>query len=169
MRQGDMIAHHTATLPGIAAIPTRKAIARMQRFKQRAGPFLLLAADAATALRLARFFPPQLRRLARSCWPGPITLVFPARPGLPPACYQRGHIAVRVDAEACCRLLARKAGGLLLSTSLNRRGRPPLKLSRQQTFRLHRHLDGRLLAGQSSGKASRIIRVHRDRIRILRT
>jgi len=163
-----MIAHHTATVPGVAVQPTSAALRHMQRFKQRQGPFLLLAADTSTALKLARYIPPMLRRLARQSWPGPVTLVFPARPGLPQACYQRGYIAVRVDPSPQCCLLARLCGGLIVSASLNRRHQPTMALTHTRTMRLHRHLSGRMLSGQAAGVPSRILCVRHHRVVVLR-
>jgi len=158
---GGMIAHNTATLAGVAALPTPEGLARIQRFKQRRGPFLLLAADRATALRWARFKTPLLRHMAKTVWPGPTTLVFAGKPGLPAPCYRHGEIAVRVDASPECRRLARLAGGLLVSASLNRRGKPPASLNRRLALRLHRHLQGRLVSGVSRGQPSRIVRLRR--------
>ena len=133
-------------MPGAAALPRPDALRRLQRFKGRRGPFLLLTADVRAALRLARRRPPSLRRMMREHWPGPVTLAFPARPGLPDACLRRGRVAVRVDAYAGVRCLCRLAGGLLVSTSLNRRGRPTEMPSRRLRWRWRRHLDGTLPA-----------------------
>ena len=70
--------------------------------------------------------PPAFRLLAHF-WPGPLTLILPARPDLPPlltggtgaiGVRQPGHILV-------CRLLA-ALGFPVTGTSANRSGRPPL-------------------------------------------
>ncbi len=163
-----MIAHHTATLPGVAVQATSSALRQMQRFKQRKGPFLLLAADISAALKLARYIPQVLRRTARQAWPGPVTLVFPGKPGLPSACYQRGCVAVRVDASSQCRLLARLCGGYIVSASLNRRRQPPMRLDHARAMRLHRHIRGRILSGHATGTPSRILRIRRNHTSILR-
>jgi len=168
LRRGGMIAHHTATLPGVAVCPEASTLQQLQRFKQRSGPFLLLAADTSTALKLARYISPILRRMARQSWPGPLTLVFPAKPGLPQACYRQGCIAVRVDPSPQCRLLARLCGGLIVSASLNRRRQAPMQLNHARIMRLHRHLSGRILSGQAAGTPSRILRIRRNRMTVLR-
>ncbi len=163
LRCGGVLAHHTATLPGVAASPySASAIRRMQRFKQRRGPFLLLADSAHTALRLARWYSPALRRLARQSWPGPVTLLFAARPGLPACCYQRGALAVRVDAATQVRQLAAASGGLLLSSSLNRRAAAPRSPGLKTRMRLHRFLGGTLAGGAPAGEASTIVRIWRN-------
>ncbi len=148
IRRGGLLAHATGTVAGVAADPfNRQAMRRLMHFKGRCGPFLLLAASPRDALRLAARRPASLRRLMRERWPGPVTLVYPATPrprGLPlsTACVARGRIAARVDADDATRLLCRLCGGLLASSSLNRRGRPTLAPDRRLRWRWHRHLDG---------------------------
>jgi len=158
--RGGLIAHHTATLPGVAAAPlSPKSVARLIHFKQRSGPFLLLADSMATAISLARYCTPELRRLARSVWPGPVTLVFAGKPGLPACCYRNGCLAVRVDAGIQTRQLAAACGGLLISSSLNRKGNSPAQSGRMFFMRSHRFLGGCLNGKAGSGKASTMVRV----------
>lgn len=158
LRTGGLVAHGTATVPGVAAHPeSRRAMIRLQRFKGRKGPFLLLADCRHTAACWARYFTPALRQAMRRDWPGTTTLVFAGRPGLPQACYQRGNIAVRVDAHASSRLLSRYAGGLLISSSLNRRGGPIAAPSRRLRWRWRRYLAACLVAGGSISRPSRLL------------
>jgi L-threonylcarbamoyladenylate synthase len=169
LRQGGIIAHETATSPGIAANPrSRKSVQRLQRFKQRQGPFLLLADSTTTAMSLARFVSPKLRKLASQCWPGPVTLVFAARPGLPEACYRHSTLAVRVDADVATRRMAKCCGGLLLSSSLNRRAGAVRSAERKLHMRWHRHLDARISASTAQGRPSSIIQIRRNHCIIIR-
>jgi len=164
-----VIAHHTSTLPGVAAAANNlKAAARLVGFKQRRGPFLLLADQAATAARLVRYFSPALRRQMHAVWPGPVTLVFPARPGLPACCYHKGLVAVRVDGSLQTRQLARTSGGLLLSSSLNRRGKAARQPDRQLHLQFHRYLTGRIKGAPAAGKASSIIRIRGNHSTVIR-
>jgi len=122
LRLGGLVAHQTSTVPGIAASAiSKQGIKKAQRFKQRQGPFLLLADCLSTALKQAIYIPTALRKLADTSWPGAVTLVFPARQYLHSACYKKRTIAVRVDADVETRRLAQICGGLMLSSSLNRR------------------------------------------------
>ncbi|WP_238701158.1 L-threonylcarbamoyladenylate synthase [Mariprofundus erugo] len=163
LRQGALIAHHTATLPGIAAcVHQPKAVRQLIRFKQRPGPFLLLADSIRTAAGLARYFSPELRRRMRNSWPGPVTLVFAGRPGLPACCYQHGFVAVRVDASRQTRQLAAASGSLLASSSLNRRGGAHQQPGRQYQMRLHRYIHGRVCGHTAAGRGSTIIRIRRN-------
>jgi len=167
LRGGGAIAHVTSTLPGIAALPDTAGMMRVQRLKGRRGPFILLAADRKSAERLLRYRSPLLRHAMRHYWPGDATLIVPARPGLPKALYRKGAIAVRVDGDAATRRLCRLCGGLLLSSSLNRRGKPTCRPSRRLRWRWQRYLDG-WLPGRGSGKASRILRLRTGRWQQLR-
>jgi len=161
--RGGCVAHATATLPGIAADPRHQlAIQRLQCFKQRQGPFLLLADSMATALRQARYISPTLRKLARSSWPGAVTLIVPAKPGFHRVCYEKSNMAIRVDSSAQTRILAKSCGGLLLSSSLNRKGQRCCLPGRKTQLRFHAFLKGRLTNESSSGEASKIMRVRRN-------
>jgi len=169
LRRGGMIAHVTATLPGVAVAPQLSlAVSRLSHFKQRSGPFLLLADSVGRALSLARYCSPMLRRIARHNWPGPVTLVFAGKPGLPPCCYRRGKLAVRVDASLQTRQLAAACGGLLLSSSLNRKGHAPSQPGLRLKMRSHRYLAGCLGGVACSGKASTIMRIWRNDSTIIR-
>ncbi|HXH73252.1 MAG TPA: Sua5/YciO/YrdC/YwlC family protein, partial [Mariprofundaceae bacterium] len=127
-----------------------------------------LADSERRALRLATRVRPTLRKLVRGIWPGPVTLVFQAVPGLPRCCYRQGKIAVRVDADRETRRLAKLAGGLLLSSSLNRRSGRTAVPGRKLHLRWHRHLSTCLPGGSGSGKASKIILIHGEEIRPIR-
>ncbi|MDQ6981701.1 MAG: Sua5/YciO/YrdC/YwlC family protein [Mariprofundus sp.] len=169
LRQGGLIAHHAATLAGVVAHPgSRRSIEKLHQFKQRTGPFLLLADSMATAMSLSRYCSPELRRRARAAWPGPVTMVFVGKPGLPACCYQHGKLAVRVDASLQTRQLAAACGGLVVSSSLNRRGAASLQPGLKCSMRMHRLLRMCLTGAPSSGKASSIMRVWRNNSTIIR-
>ncbi|GAV20216.1 L-threonylcarbamoyladenylate synthase [Mariprofundus micogutta] len=163
VRQGGLIAHYTDTLPGIAAHPRlKKSIQSLCRFKQRQGPFLLLADSIQTATKQIRFFSPALRRLIKTSWPGPVTIIVQAKPGLSKQCYNKASMAIRVDASMQTRQLAHACGGLLLSSSLNRRSKGSMIPDRKNQYRLHRLLRNRLAGDAGTGKASTILRVWRN-------
>ena len=163
LHRGGIIAHHTATLPGVAASPRQAgSVNKLVSFKQRHGPFLLLADSLRSATALIRFYSPHLRRLIRESWPGPVTLIVPAKPGLNPICYRQSRVAVRVDASLQTRQLAAASGGLILSSSLNRRGGSTAKPERRLRMRWHRHLDTVLQGPAGTGKASVLLRVWRN-------
>ncbi|RMH52298.1 MAG: translation factor [Zetaproteobacteria bacterium] len=172
LRRGGLLAHQTATLPGIAALPGHpRALARLRRFKQRPGPFLLLHDGSLRArIRLRRWIAWR-RRTARR-WlhhpPADATLLLPAGGRTPVGAAWRGAIALRRADDPPTLALLGRAGGLLFSSSLNRRGRPPAMIDRHQARRLHRAAI-RLLPGPTgSGRPSRIIDLRGRRPRRLR-
>jgi len=171
LQKGGLLAHQTGTVAGIAAHPKQaKAIKKMQRFKQRKGPFLLLASSKSTALSQARYITPTLRKLAKDSWPGPVTLIFPAKPKYSQACYNKGFMAVRVDTDSESRRLAGMCGGLLLSSSLNRRGKPIMEMNHQLSRRFSAWLDACLASENdvSLNVPSRIYHVLHSGVKCLR-
>ncbi|MDQ6978375.1 MAG: Sua5/YciO/YrdC/YwlC family protein [Ghiorsea sp.] len=170
LRQGGLIAHQTSTLAGIAAdVRCNKGVRKAQSFKQRQAPFLLLASSVGLALKQAVYITPTLRKLAKDVWPGAVTLVFKANKHLNPACYQSGYIAVRVDSDKQTRQLAKACGGLLLSSSFNRKAKATIFLHCQQRYRLKRHLSCVLSHHhQGSSQASKIFKITGHRVQQLR-
>jgi len=170
LRKGGVIAHQTSTLAGIAAsVRCPAAMLRVQAFKRRTAPFLLLADSMRTALGQAVYIPPKLRKLAKASWPGAVTLVFRAKKRLHPACYQQGCIAVRVDADKQTRQLAKACGGLMLSSSFNRKGKAVMPLLQRTRFRHHQYIQAVLPGRQeAAGKASKIYKITAKAVKQLR-
>jgi len=159
LRGGQLLAHHTATLPGVAALPEHPvALARLRRFKQRQSPFLILISPTLRsrldARRWITWRSPTMRQWIRRCWPGTTTLLLPATLRAPSAAQHHGVIALRmVDDPATQRLLVR-CGGTLYSSSLNRQGGTPRMLAP----RLRRRWNIITLQGScGSGQPSSII------------
>jgi len=169
LQQGRLVAHNTSTIAGVAASPfCPKAVRKLQQFKQRQGPFVLVADSIRTAVRHTRYLPPPLRRAMRQAWPGNTTLVVPGRPGLPRTCYARGRIALRVDADTTCRRLAALSGGLILSSSLNRRGDNVQTPDWRLRMHWHRHIDGVIYGEKQSNTPSTLLLWKKDHFHTLR-
>lgn len=128
LRRGEVIAYPTETFYGLGALAADgAAVERLLRAKSRPDgkPLPLLGADLAQLEAVARFSPLALR-LAAAFWPGPLTLVLPARPGLHPALTGGGGtVGLRVTSGEVAAALARAAGGALVATSANPAGQPP--------------------------------------------
>jgi len=104
------------TIYGIVGIdPEADAGIRKLKGRGENKPFLRLVADASWVRALTGAEAPA--RLSRH-WPGPLTLVLPAAAG--------GTLALRVPATPWLRELVAGLGRPLLSTSVNRSGRPAL-------------------------------------------
>jgi len=171
LQQGRLLAHPTSTVPGIAANPQRHAaIQRLQTFKQRQTPFLLLAASKKTVFQQCRYITRPLRAMLRQHLETSVTLILPTKRQLPSSCQKRGYIAIRLDANHETRRLAQACGGLLLSSSFNRRGKPILNLSPVIRMRLSRHITCILQQGEShtSLQASKIYTLSKQGIQQLR-
>lgn len=121
---GDLLIYPTDTLyaiGGLYADPEVSARVRLAKRRDDAKGLPLIAGDAAQARSLCAAWPEAANVLAGRFWPGPLTLVLPARDGLPAALTAGlGTVAVRVPALLLARALC--ARGPLVSTSANRSG-----------------------------------------------
>src|SRR5437879_393520 len=82
LREGEVVVYPTETFYGIAVDAfAPAALERIFAIKGRdsAKTIALIAHDAAEAFAIAREVPEIARRLADAFWPGPLTLVLPAR------------------------------------------------------------------------------------------
>ncbi len=127
--RGGLVCMPTETTYGIAAdIAQPAALAALVELKGRAAnaPFALVVADIAEARALASPWPESAEALARAHWPGPLTLVVPARPGLPAELVgPGGGVGVRISNHPVANGLANAVGGPITATSANPSGRPP--------------------------------------------
>ena len=132
LRAGGVVAYATDTLYGLGVDPSNaRAVEQLYRIKGRAvdQAIPLIAASLAQVEASAGTLAPLARRLAERCWPGPLTLVVPAWPGLADGVHGGTKtVAVRVPAHAVARALAAGLGGPITSTSANRSGEPPTAL-----------------------------------------
>ncbi len=123
---GGVIAYPTDTLYGLAVDPRNdRAIDRLFEMKGRAAdqPIPLIAADINQVEGAVARLTPLGRRLAARFWPGPLTLVLEALPGISPRIHGgSGTIAVRVPDHAVARLLAGRCPAAITSTSANLSG-----------------------------------------------
>ena len=127
LRAGGLVAYPTDTLYGLAVDPrSAEAVHRLFEVKGRhAGHAVpLIAADIAQAAEAARF-DDRARRVAAAFWPGPLSIVLPAREAV------RGEllgsdrtIAVRVADHPVARALAEGLGFCITATSANLTGQP---------------------------------------------
>jgi L-threonylcarbamoyladenylate synthase len=129
LRADELVIYPTETFYGIAADPaSSRAMARIFALKARAPdqPIALIAADPASAFALTDEVPPLARRLATVFWPGPLTLVLPARRGLHEAVLGPDGVGVRVSSHPIARALAAAFGRPITATSANLSGQPPI-------------------------------------------
>ncbi len=123
-RAGGIIAFPTDTLYGVAVDGRNPvAVQRVFQVKRRPldKPLPLLIADATEAPALSRddYITPGARRLMAHFWPGALTILLPAKPGLVEGTHGGGKVAVRAPNHPVARALLRAFGGPLATTSAN--------------------------------------------------
>lgn len=131
LRAGEVVVYPTETFYGIGADAfAPAALERIFAIKGReaAKTIALIAHDSAAAFAVVREVPQYARELARAFWPGPLTLVMPAREGLPAALIgPDGGVGVRVSSHPVARALAQGLGRAITATSANRSGAAPAR------------------------------------------
>ncbi len=172
LRRGGIVAYPTETFYGLGALARdAAAVDRLARVKGRPDgkPLPLLAADLAQVEEVA-LLGAAAARLADAFWPGPLTLVLPARPGLPEAVTAgTGTVGIRVSGSETARALARAAGGAIVSTSANLSGEPPPSAPGELAPALASRLDAVLDGGRTpGGLPSTVVAVEGDRLRLVR-
>jgi L-threonylcarbamoyladenylate synthase len=170
---GEAIVYPTETFYalGVDALSS-DALERLFAIKGRepGKPVALIAADSAMAFAVAREIPAQARVLAEAFWPGPLTLILPAREGIPSALIgDDGGVGVRVSSHPIARALAAGLQRPLTATSANLAGEPPAvePESARSAFgdKVKVFVEGGTLAG---GAPSTMVSVNRTGIRVLR-
>ncbi|MBU0540085.1 threonylcarbamoyl-AMP synthase [Patescibacteria group bacterium] len=119
LRSGGVIAYPTETVYGLGCDPRNPdAIQRIFKMKGRTrrAPFLLVASSVAQVRKVAKLNGKGLT-MARKYWPGPLTLVLPAKLG-------KKDIAIRVSSSNFVQALTRAYGFPIVSTSANISGQP---------------------------------------------
>jgi L-threonylcarbamoyladenylate synthase len=170
---GEAIVYPTETFYalGVDALSSN-ALERLFAIKGRepGKPVALIAADTAMAFSVAREVPAEARVLAEAFWPGPLTLVLPARNGIPaPLIGDDGGVGVRVSSHPIARALAAGLKRPLTATSANLAGEPPAvepEMARRALGAKVKVLveDGRL----AGGAPSTVVAIGNSGIRVLR-
>ncbi len=155
LRSGGVLALPTETFYALAVNPfDPAALARLFALKARpaAKPVLVLIAGPEMLFQVVRAVPAAAIPLMAAFWPGPLTLILPARLDLPPLLTGgTGTIGLRQPRQdLVCRLLA--ALGLpLTGTSANRSGQEPLTTAAAVVRELGGEVDLILDAGPCPG------------------
>lgn len=125
IRRGGVVAFPTDTLYGLAADPgSAEAVEKVLALKGRdaAQTIALMAADLAQVERICDLTT-MARHAAAQFWPGPLTVLMRAKPGLAPTTIgPDGLVGVRVPDHVVALALARACGYAVTATSANRSG-----------------------------------------------
>ena len=129
LQHGGIVAFPTDTVYGIgASLNHQAALERIYQLKGRdlSRPLPLLLGSPSVVAQVATDVDPRLLELARSFWPGPLTVAVPARDTMPaPVLAPDGTVGVRVPDHSVALTLAQRAGGALAVTSANISGEAP--------------------------------------------
>jgi L-threonylcarbamoyladenylate synthase len=127
IRRGGVVAFPTDTLYGLAADPeSAESVNRVRALKGRdaAQTIALVAADLAQVERIS-VLTLMARHAAAEFWPGPLTVLIRAKPGLAPTTIgPDGLVGVRVPNHDVALALTRACGHAVTATSANRSGQP---------------------------------------------
>jgi L-threonylcarbamoyladenylate synthase len=124
LERGEVVAIPTETVYGLAADARNElAIAKIYATKQRPAnnPLIVHIASAAQVTDWASEFPPLAQQLAHAFWPGPLTLVLPARAEVSQT-VRAGEptVALRVPAHSVALALLHDSGLGLAAPSANK-------------------------------------------------
>lgn len=160
LRAGGAVIFPTDTLYGIGVDPcSEKGLDRLLTAKgrDRGKPVPLLLSGGEQVDRWARHVPPPAARLMERYWPGALTLVLPADPGVHPAVTGGGDtVGLRVPDHPVPRALAAGLSGAVTGTSANRSGNPGAWGSAEEIIReFTGAVDWVLWGGIAAGDARR--------------
>jgi L-threonylcarbamoyladenylate synthase len=170
LARGEVVAYPTETFYGLAADATSAAaLARLAALKGRGADkaISLLIVGEAMLAALVTEIPPRARALMDAHWPGPLTLVLPARSDLPAPLLSEGCVAVRDSPHPVARALVQAFGHPITATSANPAGAPPPTTAAGAAA----YFPGCLVVdgGDTPGGApSTLVRVRGDRLEVLR-
>ncbi len=176
LAQGGVLAIPTDTLYGLAADAlSPDALDRVYAAKGRPAdmPLPVLVSGWEQALQVVSVSPEAellAGRLAEAYWPGSLTMVLPAIPGLPERLTAgRDTVAVRMPDHPVPLALATALGRPITGTSANRSGEPDITDPDELRRVLAPRVDGIIVSGPKPvGGASTIVAVSSDGISLLR-
>ena len=170
LRAGGAVIFPTDTLYGLGVDPcSETGLDRLfaAKGRDRGKPIPLLLSEGEQVDRWARHVPPAAARLMDRFWPGALTLVLPADPGVHPAVTGGGDtVGLRVPDHPVPRALAAGLSGAVTGTSANRSGNPGAwgsaeEIVREFTGAVDWVLWGGKRLGNAPGRCRELPRVHR--------
>ena len=163
IRHGGLVAFPTETVYGLAADANNpNAIERLNRVKGRPPekPYSLHVHSAAQVREYLDEVPPAAQRLMDKFWPGPLTIVLPAR---------TGTLGFRLPQHPVAQAFLQVCGTPIVAPSANRSGFPPPTDSKEVLEALGDACECLLDAGPTPlGRESTVVSVVDGRLHILR-
>jgi L-threonylcarbamoyladenylate synthase len=171
LRSRGVVGYPTDTLYGLAADPRSEvALDRLRQLKGRAADkTVALVAASLDQAREVAVLDGHALILARRFWPGPLTLVVPARQGLAEGVRSStGQVGVRVPANDVAQALAQACGFPITATSANVSGAAPTA-DPDEVMRQLPALEWLIDAGRlAGGPPSTLVQVDGEHVEVLR-
>ena len=144
IRAGGLVAFPTETVYGLAAnVFNEQAVARVFEVKGRRAnnPLPVQIASRSDLPKLVSGIPSVAERLMEEFWPGPLTLVFSACPGVPKLVTAgTGKVGIRMPDHPVALALIRAAGTPIVAPSANSSGQPSPTTAKE----VLEYLDGKI-------------------------
>lgn len=158
IRKGGVVAYPTETFYGLGAdASNRDAVREIFRLKgrEKGKPIPVLVCNREMLEELAQWVDERGEELIRRFWPGPLTLVFPARKTVLPVITGGTHkVGVRISSHPLAYELVEKVGRPITTTSANPSGHPPPRTANEVKEYFSGQLDLILKTEKLSGKMS---------------
>lgn len=171
IRVGGVVVYPTETVYGIGCAPQiPEAAKRVCFIKGRADkPLPLACSDTEEARRIAEFNP-AAERLAERFWPGPLTIVLPAKVEYSVwVTHGAKTLGVRVPNHRVSQDLAMLSGGVIVTTSANKSEELPALTAGEAADKIGEGIDVILDDGRSpGGKPSTVLDLSGEQAWILR-
>ncbi len=173
LRRGGIVAFPTETYYGLAVDPwSCSAVARLFQIKKRQAdkPLLLLIDRKEQLPAIVSTIPPEYLPLMDKYWPGPLTLVFPARREVSSQITgNTGTVGVRISPHPLAAELVRKMAQPLTATSANISGLPPARSVTDVLAMFQNSLDYIVDGGETAaGLCSTVLGLRDGRLTVLR-
>jgi L-threonylcarbamoyladenylate synthase len=173
LERGDVIAFPTETLYGLGADALNAAaVEKVFQLKGRdpTNPIPVLFADRVMLGRLVLDVPSLAETLIAHFWPGPLTIVLPARREIPqPLVNAAGGVGVRISSQPIANELVQALGHPLTATSANPSGQPAARTVNQAKEYFSTNIEICIDGGSlTSITGSTVIEIAGDRIKIIR-
>ena len=171
--RGEVIVFPTETLYGLGADAVNPAaVEKIFELKGRdpANPIPVLVANPSMLHSLVVEVPPLAETLFAYFWPGPLTIVLPARKDIPgPLVNSRGGVGVRISSNPVAAGLVEKLGTPLTATSANPSGRAAARsVAEAKTYfagKINLFIDGGELR---STTGSTVVEIREDSLAVIR-
>ena len=173
IKNGGLVAIPTETVYGLGADGLNEtAVAKIFEAKGRPqdNPLILHVADARDMEKFCHSIPDAAYALAKAFWPGPLTMVLPAKDSVPPST-RAGlpTVAVRCPDCAITRQIIRLAGVPVAAPSANISGKPSTTTAEHVRHDHDRRIDAIVDGGACRvGVESTIVDLTDERPRLLR-